>query len=563
MQVKLRLQSAVATDTGLRRTNNEDRAWTDPEHGIYAVIDGVGGHAAGEEAADCAVEVLRERLSRQTGTPEERLREAIALANNEILERARSRPEWAGMACVLTVALIEDDIVTVGHVGDSRLYLLRPGEVAKKTRDHSPVGEREDRGELTEEDAMRHSRRNEIYRDVGSAERGPDDPGFIDIISFPMPADGALLLCSDGLTDQITSAEIRAGVERYAPDFKAAARSLVDAANAAGGKDNVTVILVAGPEYASAFVRGENATSRATDFHIRDHTETVRSGSTPLLPIAMALVTGLALGAGATFVWFSFFSPTPRTVVVGPSGINAALNQAHPGDTIVIPDGKYRENIQLREGVTLRALHPGAVTFSSADGRPAILARGIDSGSAEGLRIEGDTASPLSAGIELEDASPSIVNCKITGANIGIVIHGVSSALIASNEIRNNLGAGIEIAGPATPKLDGNIIAANGEGKPGPAKPGIEVREPARPVLKNNAIVDNAADAIWIHGSGWQPADYEENFFGGIPGKSAVQLIEAAAPEKSGKTQPAKAQSGKPQSGKAASVKTQLGDKRP
>ena len=166
-------------------------------------------------------------------------------------------------------------------------------------------------------------------------------------------------------------------------------------------------------------------------------------------------------------------------------------------------------------------------------------------------------------GVALEDASPSIVNCKITGANIGIVIHGVSSALISSDEIRNNPGTGIEIAGPATPKLDGNIIAANGAGKPGPARPGIEVREPARPVLKNNAIVDNAAGAIWVHGSGWQPADYEENFFGGISGKQAVQLIEAPAPEKSAKIQPAKPQSAKGRSGNAQSGKTQPGEKRP
>src|SRR5205085_672530 len=83
------------------------------------------------------------------------------------------------------------DIVTVGHVGDSRLYLLRPGEIRKITHDHSPVGEREDRGEITEAEAMRHSRRNEIYRDVGSAEPNPDAAGFTEITSFPMPADAA------------------------------------------------------------------------------------------------------------------------------------------------------------------------------------------------------------------------------------------------------------------------------------------------------------------------------------------------------------------------------------
>src|SRR6185312_5384084 len=155
MPVKSTLRHAAATDPGRRRKNNEDRYYVDADRGIYAVIDGVGGHAAGETAAALAVDVISERLERPTGTPEERLREAITLANNEIFRLSKTRAEWAGMACVLTIALIEDDIVTVGHVGDSRLYLLTPGEIRKITRDHSPVGEREDRGELTEEQAMR------------------------------------------------------------------------------------------------------------------------------------------------------------------------------------------------------------------------------------------------------------------------------------------------------------------------------------------------------------------------------------------------------------------------
>ena len=94
MAVRARLRSAVGSDTGRRRTNNEDRYYVDADRGIFAVIDGVGGHAAGEHAAEAAVEVLRERLERQTGTPEERLRQAIALANNFIYRQARLRPEW-------------------------------------------------------------------------------------------------------------------------------------------------------------------------------------------------------------------------------------------------------------------------------------------------------------------------------------------------------------------------------------------------------------------------------------------------------------------------------------
>src|ERR1700722_19503701 len=183
MAVKTRLRSAAASDPGKRRKNNEDRYYVDPDRGIYVVIDGVGGHAAGETAASVAADVIRERLERPTGPPEQRIREAITLANNEILRLSRIRPEWTGMACVLTLALVEDDIVTVGHVGDSRLYLLGSGTIRKMTHDHSPVGEREDRGELSEDEAMRHARRNEIYRDVGSAEREPDDPGFIEIES--------------------------------------------------------------------------------------------------------------------------------------------------------------------------------------------------------------------------------------------------------------------------------------------------------------------------------------------------------------------------------------------
>src|SRR5436305_7050170 len=119
-----RYLSAAASDQGPVRDNNEDRVLTDDVRGIYAVIDGMGGHEAGEQAADIALERIRTRLERQTGTPEQRVREAIALANNAIHEAAQSKPEWSGMACVLTAAVIEDGRVTAGHVGDSRLYRI-------------------------------------------------------------------------------------------------------------------------------------------------------------------------------------------------------------------------------------------------------------------------------------------------------------------------------------------------------------------------------------------------------------------------------------------------------
>jgi len=522
MAVGVRLHSAFASDMGRRRTNNEDRYFVDADRGIFAVIDGVGGHAAGEHAADTAVEVMRERLQRQTGTPEERLREAIALANNEIYRLSRTRLDWNGMACVLTVALVEDDVVTVGHVGDSRLYLLQPGRITKMTHDHSPVGEREDRGELTEIEAMRHARRNEIFRDVGSGERVPEDPAFIEVLTFPMPDDGALLLCSDGLTDLITSEEIRAGLERYAPDYEAAIAALIDAANAAGGKDNITVVVVAAPGYKPF------------------EPDTVPTAAMVRRPRNLWWVPTLFIGAALGFAggrfWHQFGAVGPVTVVVGQAGINAAMAKSHPGDTVMIPAGKYSERVQLREGVALRAQQPDTVTISSPDGGPVVVAGGIESGSLEGVWLQG-------AGIELRDASPTISNTRISGSQIGISIIGHSEPNILACQIENNLGDGVFVGAGAKPKIERNLIAANGDGKPGPAKPGVEVAEAAKPVLKDNAIVNNGAEPVWVHGKAYQPADFDENFFGALTAKDAVRLVDIPLVEEE------KPRAGKPKPG--------------
>lgn len=528
MAGRLRLHSAFGSDMGRRRTNNEDRYFVDADNGIFAVIDGVGGHAAGEHAAETAREVIRERLMRPTGSPEERLREAITLANNEIYRLARSTPDWSGMACVLTVALIEDGVVTVGHVGDSRLYLLQPGRIEKVTHDHSPVGEREDRGELDELDAMRHARRNEIFRDVGSVERVPDDPSFIEIERFQMPDDGALLLCSDGLTDLITKEEIRAGLERYAPDYEAAIAALIDAANHAGGKDNITVVVVATPDY-----------SRETADTVP--TEALSAGPRKGLNLwgAAMFVLGVLIGSAGWYLWHRFAPSGPATIVVGQTGIAAALAQAHPGDTVLIPPGKYNERVQMKEGVALRAQLPDTVTITSPDAGPAVIAHKIESGSLEGVWIQGDPQAPESAGIEIVDASVTISNDRVTGAETGIVIQGHSEPVVTSSQIENNLGAGILIESGAKPRIEHNQIAANGDGKPGIARPGVEVGETARPVLKDNAIVNNASEPVWIHGRAFQPADFMENYFGELTEKQAIRLIDPAASEEE-KPKPAK-----------------------
>jgi serine/threonine protein phosphatase PrpC len=248
-------RSAAATDTGLLREHNEDRYWIDRERGVFLVVDGVGGHAAGEIAAQTAVESIRESFSLPAAasvekhSAEKRIRAGITAANNRIFDMASADPSLRGMACVLTLAVVEGGQVTIGHVGDSRLYLIWNGAIRKLTSDHSPVGQDEDAGELTEQEAMRHPRRNEVYRDVGTARRGPGDDGFIEIRKCRFHRDAAILLCSDGLTDSLSAARVREVIERYDGDAARVAGELVEAANCADGSDNITALFVAGPEF--------------------------------------------------------------------------------------------------------------------------------------------------------------------------------------------------------------------------------------------------------------------------------------------------------------------------
>jgi len=292
-------RAGMATDTGLQRANNEDRVYLDETRGVFLVIDGVGGHSAGEKAAEIAVETIPKHLEQGGGSVEERVRMAITAANNDIYRAAEENPDWRGMACVLTLAVAEEEKITVGHVGDSRLYLVWNGTVKKLTSDHSPVGEQEDQGELTELEAMVHPRRNEVFRDVGSRPHEPYDEEFIQTKTFPLHPEAALLLCSDGLSDVLTSSEISAIVEQYDGDAAKVAQMLVDAANDAGGKDNVSVVLVAGPEFLGS------ASRSMTEARSRHATTRMRKGRRAwrlwLARVAW-LIAGMILGAGS-WVW--------------------------------------------------------------------------------------------------------------------------------------------------------------------------------------------------------------------------------------------------------------------
>lgn len=492
------IRSAAVTDPGNVRGNNEDRVHADAERGIYAVIDGVGGEAGGERAAAIAEEELLARLARNTGTVEDRLREGIALAARRIVEHARLNPELAGMSCVLTVAVLQGGEAVIGHVGDTRLYKLRAGKIEKITRDHSPVGIREDAGEISEREAMNHPRRNEIFRDVGSAERSPQDPEFVEIHHIAVEPDAALLLCSDGLTDQVASAEILETVRRCAGDPARVARELIRQANQAGGKDNVSVVYLEGPKFA--------APSGA------DTTRPGRPRTRLWIPVLASLLAGLLLGSGLSALrfrrWLETQPKPPRILVVTPaategqfSTVVSALAEARPGDTVEVRPGTYREQVLLKSGVNVVARPAGqavidAVADASQPGA-ALIAQNVSSGSVSGLRIVLARGGPIATGVLVSDSTLELTDLEIEGATLsGILVRGSSKPVIRGSHIHDNSGAGVTVQNQAEPHLAGNIIAANGTRREAP-RAGLEIAAVARPTVHSNVFAANGRAVLW------------------------------------------------------------------
>jgi serine/threonine protein phosphatase PrpC len=222
------------TDTGRQRRGNEDSSLARPP--VFVVADGMGGAQAGEVASHIAVEVFENQMP-DTGSPEERLVDSVQEANRQIYERSQTEHERAGMGTTLTAAYIADAHVAIAHVGDSRAYLFRDGDLTRLTQDHSLVDELLRRGKLTEEQAAEHPQRSIITRALG-----PEPEVEVDRWSYPMRADDVVLLCSDGLTSMITEKRI-ADVLRSNDSLPKAADQLIADANAAGGRDNITVVM--------------------------------------------------------------------------------------------------------------------------------------------------------------------------------------------------------------------------------------------------------------------------------------------------------------------------------
>jgi serine/threonine protein phosphatase PrpC len=228
-------RSAAATDPGRRRRNNEDAYVCEPP--LFAVADGVGGAQAGEVASKLAAAVLKDDPRSDDGDGRRRVDALIQEANRRVYERQQQDAAVSGMGTTITVALVEDGRVWIGHVGDSRAYLIRNGELEQLTEDHSLVAELVRSGKLSPEEAETHPQRSVVTRALGS------DPD-VDVDTFPVEARAGdlFLLCSDGLTTMVDDATILAEIDRHRDDLRATAKALVRAANRGGGEDNITVV---------------------------------------------------------------------------------------------------------------------------------------------------------------------------------------------------------------------------------------------------------------------------------------------------------------------------------
>ena len=243
------------TDVGRRRKLNEDNLLIDRDTDLYAVCDGMGGHNAGEVASKMAIETLHAFVAKSQGEEKDitwpyglepnlsfeanRLKTAIKLANKRIFKAADNREDYTGMGTTLVAALVNDGTLTVGNAGDSRCYMVRAGMLTQLTRDDSWVSAAWAEGILSSDEIDRHPLRNVITKAVGAK-----DNIELETTEHKLASGDLVLLCSDGLHAMITDVQILALLHPLPASLEKAADVLVDAANEAGGKDNVSVVLL-------------------------------------------------------------------------------------------------------------------------------------------------------------------------------------------------------------------------------------------------------------------------------------------------------------------------------
>ena len=252
MALKNKVATCLLTDVGRVRKNNEDSVGEVEELGLLILADGMGGYNAGEVASGIAVSTVQDvvkrewpnlkhgTIDRSTGYSVEALliKKAIEEAHAAIFNVSQTQPQCQGMGTTIVVALMHDDLLSIGYVGDSRLYRLRESQLEQVTRDHSLLEELIARGHYNREEANQMVRKNIVTRALGVEEAVK-----VDLLEDPLEVGDLLLLCSDGLSDLVEADAISEKLNKFTDNLKKAAKELVDEANGRGGKDNISVVL--------------------------------------------------------------------------------------------------------------------------------------------------------------------------------------------------------------------------------------------------------------------------------------------------------------------------------
>ena len=375
----MKLAAASATDVGLVRSNNEDAFLVDDQRGLFAVADGMGGHRGGEVASHTAIEALRAAVA--NGTP---LHDAITRANTAVLTRAAAEEELTGMGTTMTAAVaVGGHQLLVGHVGDSRAYLLHDGTLRRATEDHSLVEEMVREGRLTPEQAESHPQRAIVTRALGV-----DENVDVDLYTLDIEAGDRVVLCSDGLTTMVRERDIER-LARTEPDPQRLAEALVAAANRAGGDDNITVVVIdalevdppASPDPTTLLPAQDGTGSRSAVVAPPDPPEpppprpprekgsrrrTLRGAVLVLLPLLIIL--GAAAGVLGWYARSSYF--------VGTSDNEVVIYRGVPGGVL-----GWNPTVDRRTGVQVADLPPvdrDRVTSNSSRGSLATAQAYVD-----------------------------------------------------------------------------------------------------------------------------------------------------------------------------------------
>ncbi|HEX4046518.1 MAG TPA: Stp1/IreP family PP2C-type Ser/Thr phosphatase [Elusimicrobiota bacterium] len=265
MRTKDSVEVAGATDPGCVRRNNEDNFAVDPELGLLLVADGMGGHNSGEVASDLAAKTILDFARRMLGGNRSLLPEGgtgslsprgrqleyfVKTANTMIYEKGRAFPKDAGMGTTVVAALLDARSLTVAHVGDSRLYIWRNGELTQLTEDHSLVGEQVKRGQITSAEAARSNLQNILTRALGA-----EGDVQVDVADHPLLPGDLVLLATDGLSKMVSDADVARTIAAGAQP-QAVVDALIAQARAAGGVDNVTVVAARVPSREDGGMKG-------------------------------------------------------------------------------------------------------------------------------------------------------------------------------------------------------------------------------------------------------------------------------------------------------------------